>query len=46
MPDMAEFTNSQGLTTSVSIVLRDKTASLVAGDVVWLELSAKGRWDI
>jgi hypothetical protein len=45
LADIQPFTNSQGEQNSVSIILRDKTAALVAGDVCWVELMAFGRWD-
>ncbi|MFN9368623.1 MAG: phage tail protein [Planctomycetia bacterium] len=45
LADIQPFTNSQGLQNSVSIILRDKTSALVAGDVCWVELMAFGRWD-
>jgi hypothetical protein len=45
MGDLHTIVNSQGNASNVQILLRDRTNSLVAGDVCWLELSAEGRWD-
>lgn len=45
MGDLHVIVNSQGNANNVQILLRDRTNSLVSGDVCWLELSSDGRWD-
>lgn len=45
MGDLHVIVNSQGNASNVQILVRDRTGSLVAGNVCWLELSADGRWD-
>lgn len=45
MAKLQPITNTQGLTGSVQILLRDPNNGRVAGQDCWCELFAMGRWD-